>query len=110
MKRFALGMICLMALATSGCAGFVSAPVVPPLGWVYTQVHAPLDVDYMNTDLGSKKGSAETMNILGLIAMGDASIGKAAMNGNIKTVKHADYEMFNILGVYSRFTTHVHGD
>lgn len=108
-----LGILCalgLSLLAFTGCAGFFNAPIMPPGGWVYTEWKAPLDGDFANTELGAKMGKAETTSILGLVATGDASTKAAASAGGIKTVKHADYEFFNVLGVYSRFVTIVYGD
>ena len=50
-------------------------------------------------------------SILGLVAWGDTSIQAGAKNGNIKTVKHTDYEFFNVLfGAYTETTVFVYGD
>ena len=102
--------VCSMICLLSGCAGFLVAPVVPPPGLVYSDIKAPLDVGLDNTDLGSKVGVAETVSIMGLWATGDASIKAAADPGNITTVKHIDYHLFNVMGFYSRFVTTVYGD
>jgi hypothetical protein len=111
MTRLALGSgLLAIALVTSGCAGFFSAPVVPPLAFVYTNVQAPLDADHDETQLGTKQGSASTQNVLGIVSWGDASTSAAAKDGNVTVIRHADYEFFNVLGVYSRFTTVVRGD
>lgn len=96
-------------LLTTGCA-FYSAPVVPALGWAYTNTQAPLDVDYDQTQLGSKTGRASVSSVLGLFAWGDASTTAAARDGGITTIRHADYEYLNVLGVYTTFTTVVRGD
>ena len=100
---------CLLC-STVGCAGFLTAPVVPPTAVIYTDMKAPMDVDLNSTSPGSKSGSASTQNILGLVSWGDASVEAAAADGGIGTVNHADYQFFNILGIYSKFTTVVHGD
>jgi hypothetical protein len=111
MPRLALGSGLLAILfASSGCAGFFSAPVVPPLAFVYTNVQAPLDADHDETQLGTKRGVASTQNVLGIVSWGDASTSTAAQNGNVSVIRHADYEFYNVLGVYSRFTTIVRGD
>ena len=81
-----------------------------PPGFFYSDIKAPLDVTMDNTDLGSKVGTAETVSIMGLVATGDASVKAAADDGNITTVKHIDYHLFNVMGFYSRFVTTVYGD
>jgi hypothetical protein len=56
-----------------------------------------------------KVGRAEAWGIL-VFATGDASIEAAANNGGIKRIHHVDQETFNILGIYARYTTIVHGE
>ena len=48
--------------------------------------------------------------ILGLIANGDSSIEKAAINGGITKIMTVDYRTYHILGVFARFTTIVTGE
>lgn len=91
----------------SGC---LTAPVMPPPGMIYNEYQAPLDYTQENSSVGTKSGSAETMSILGCVALGDASIKTAAKNGGITQVTGADYEYFNVLGVYQKYTTIVHGN
>ena len=98
-------LICAPVL--SGC---IQAPLVPPTGSVYSGFIVPLDLDFENTDLGSKTGKSESTSILGLVAWGDASSAAAARNGGISNLKHADYEYFHVLGVYQRYRTVVYGD
>jgi hypothetical protein len=96
--------------ATTGCAGFYSAPVVPAIAFVYTNVEAPLDINYDETEPGSKTGRASASSILGLVATGDASARAAARDGNITKIRHADYHYMSVLGLYTQFTTIVTGD
>lgn len=108
MKKLLSLVGCLSAAAMlSGC---LSVPVMPPYGIVYTSYKAPLDFDQEKSPVGDKKGTAETMSILGLVAIGDGSIQTAAEDGNLKTIYGADYEYFNILGVYQTYTTIVTGE
>jgi len=103
-------LLCAVMLSTTGCAGFLRAPVVPPLAFVYTSVKAPLDVDADNTVIpGKKPGTASTINVLGIVAIGDASVKAAAEDGEITTVQHVDYEFMNVLWVFSKYTTIVYG-
>ena len=109
MKRFLLSLIVLPALALllNAC---VVAPVIPPVGWAYTDFRAPLDINYQATPVNSPKtGKAESMCILGMVATGDASAEAAARNAGISTIEHADYEFFNVLGVYQVYRTVVSG-
>lgn len=103
------GLLCGVVLMATGCAGFMTAPVVPPVAFVYTGIKAPLDVDADNTAITGKRGTASTINVLGLVAMGDASVKAAAEDGGITKVEHMDYEFFNVLFVFSKYTTIVYG-
>jgi len=109
MKKYVLfsALIALTALSLTGC---VRAPFVPPQGMAFSQMKAPLDVDFDDTQLaGMNRGTAEVMNVLGLFTFGDASAKTAAENGRISTIVHADYEHFNILGLFQRTTVIVYG-
>ncbi|HMX62021.1 MAG TPA: TRL-like family protein [Candidatus Sumerlaeota bacterium] len=109
MKKKLLGVVGAAAVAVS-LTGCLSVPVMPPYGIVYTDYKAPLDFDQEKSPVGDRSGSAETMSIVGLVAMGDASIQTAAEDGNIKTIYGADYEYFNVLGIYQTYKTVVHGE
>lgn len=109
MKRFVLGMA-LLGSAAAMLTGCYSAPVIPPVGYIYSDVQAPLDVDYNQTKVARKEGRAESTSILGLVAQGDASANTAAQNGGIRTIHGADYTFYNVLGVYQRFETVVYGE
>jgi hypothetical protein len=97
-----------LLVAHSGCT--VQAPVVPPIAGVYTDISAPLDIDFKASKMGLKKGEASSMCVLGLVAVGDASSRKAAENGKIATIHTADYRFFSVLGIYATYTTVVYGD
>jgi hypothetical protein len=123
--------VALAGLALVGCANRsdvpyralvrVSAPVIPPLGLFYTDVHAPLSLG--PTSFGAKRGAAVSHQLglpplpfpglttgLDLFAWGDASEKAAAANGGITMVRHADYELRAVLWVYRTFTVDVYGD
>ena len=102
-------VIALVAMfGASGCA-FVRAPVVPPMGYIYQKTKAPLDADFDNSKLG-KPGKASVQNVLFLVSWGDGSTEAAARQGGISTITHANWELFNVLCVYSRYTTVVYGN
>jgi hypothetical protein len=108
MMKSRLATVLLSALFATGCA-FYSAPVVPAVAPIFTNTKAPLDIDYDETQLGSKTGKASVTAVLGF-SWGDASATAAARDGGITTIRHADYEYLNVLGIYSSFTTVVKGD
>lgn len=106
-----------LALVASGCGTFIArAPVQPPRGFLYTSYRAPLSVDFDETRLGSKHGTA-TVNYFqdvlftGIaLAWGEGDLEDAARNGGIKEVRYADYELLSVLGVFVRFQVHAYGD
>jgi len=98
---------CLLGGVAGSTLGCIAAPVVPPLGMIYTDVHAPLAP---RGDVGTRRGSSQVTSILGLISIGDASVKAAAANGNIREVKLVDYEYTNVLLIFQRYTTVVYGD
>jgi len=102
-------MLALVGFFGVGCA-MVSAPVVPPMGGIYSDVKAPIDIDVDKTSFGSKRGESSVVAILLLVSTGDGSIQAAAKNGGITTVNHVDYEFTSVLGVYQKYTTIVYGD
>lgn len=95
---------------TAGLSGCLVAPVMPPPGLIFTEYKAPLDYDQQASQVGTREGRSETISILGLVALGDASIREAARDGGITTIHGADYEYFNVIGVYQRYNTIVYGD
>ncbi|MFH0926935.1 MAG: TRL-like family protein [bacterium] len=111
MKRIILlGGIALFSLCVfSGCA------MIPPtqvIGGIYTSYQAPYPATTLNTvDVQpSKSGSASCVSVLGLVAVGDASIDAAMRDGDITKVHHIDYDNTRILGVYAKLTVIVYGE
>ena len=105
--RMMSGWVLVLFLFVSGC---ISAPVVPPIGLIYTGYTAPLDLDQSGTPVSQKEGRASTYSVLGLVAWGDGSVEAAARSGGIQTIESADYEYFHVLGVFHRYTTIVYGE
>jgi hypothetical protein len=106
------GMLAIVGLMMfSGCAGFYRTEVMPGVGLLYSDVKSPMTTDFNKQDAPpTKTGKAMAENILGLIVVGDASVEAAAANGGIQKIQWVDYEYKNILGVYAKFTTVVHGE
>lgn len=57
-----------------------------------------------------KKGESATINILGLIETGDASIDTAAKNGNIKKICYIDIHTKSIFIFWTKTTVTVYGE
>ena len=98
MQTMGLCICILMALLSmSSCA--------------YMDVKTPYDRDLDQTKLGEKKGIATAYSVLWLFSWGDTSYAKAAENGDITIIRHADQEIRQILfGLYTRWHVIVYGD
>lgn len=107
MKKFLLAAVLLVLMFTIGC---ISAPIIPPMGMLYDNVSAPIDIDYDETIMSMKKGEATCTSIIGLVAFGDCSTKAAAQNGGLKKVNYADYTYKNYVGILQYFTVKVYGD
>lgn len=109
MKRV---MLLMLAVAVCvGAAGCYVTPVKPPPGWIVSNIRAPLSADNQGVStVGAKTGTATVENYLGIISTGDCSIERAVKDVKITKISYCDYEYFNVLGVYQRFTIIVHGD
>ena len=113
MSKYAMGcmLFCLVAaLMVSGCAAGMSTPagpMTPTPGFLFADVKGPLIV---GDGTGTKTGTAECVSYLGLVALGDASFETAMKAGGIKKINHADFHMWNVVGVYSKITVTVYGD
>lgn len=86
----------------AGCA--MNAPV----GLVYTANTLPITATSNGT--GMKTGMACSTSVLMLVAKGDNSIAAAKANGGIKQVTSVDMSVKNVLGVYGKYCTIVHGN
>jgi hypothetical protein len=105
MKRvvLVLGLVGLVSVCV-GCT-FPMGAVVAPV----QMTQSPVAVG--DTSMGAdnlKVGKATVEGII-LLAKGDASIETAMKNGGITRIHHVDSEEFNILGIYSTYTTIVYG-
>jgi len=105
-------VLAVAALTGLGCGWMQAyrAPVVPPRGSGFSTTRVPMNLRFRATKLGSKKGSATSSTVLGLVSWGDSSTATAARNGNISTITHADSEFFNLLTLYGYHRTIVYGD
>ena len=114
----AKGIILALSLSVSMSAGCIAweAPVQPTRGGLITIYSAPLSIEGCRIPVGGKVGTASTMYFRDVLITGlgfawdDASIKEAARNGGISEVYYADYEITEILGMFGKLTTRVHGE
>jgi hypothetical protein len=86
--------------------GCVSNNRAPFTGLIYSNVKAP---ESAGVGVVKKKGQACAVNILGLVAVGDASIEAAKKQGGIQQVATVDGESMNILGFFQKYCSLVGG-
>ncbi|MDE7412910.1 MAG: TRL-like family protein [Muribaculaceae bacterium] len=60
--------------------------------------------------LGSKVGTSQSIGVLGLVSIGDASIQTAANQAGIKQISHVDVKKMSVLGLFAQYTTIVYGE
>jgi len=104
-SSFVLLFAMLVFTIFAGCAAYSVTPVT---GALYSDVKAPMTAT--SAEGSSKVGTATVQSILGLVAVGDASIQTAMKNGGITKVQHVDYYSKSILGIYATFTVYVYGE
>ena len=107
LRRVVLGLGVVACMWLQGCGITPSGGVVPPRGVLYNDQRAPL---FGGKERGSKEGQASASSILMLVGTGDCSLEAAAAAGNLKQIKHVDYEYYNCFLVYQKFTTIVRGE
>lgn len=111
-----LAVLAVTLALNTGCIQ-MRAPFQPPSGALLTSVSVPLQTEFGPNGVPNSmcKGSASSMYFHDFLITGmsfawdDCSIAKAAMNGRLETVTHADYEFFHVLGIFGRLTVHAYG-
>lgn len=105
-----IALLLLLAFLLSSCSYSVFRfPVVPPVGSMVNFTRGPIDITFDNSKIGPKVGTASTYQFW-FVTLGDASVGTAAKNGEIKTVNHIDYRFINVLVFFLKYTTIVYGE
>lgn len=101
-----------------GAGGYEVAPVMPPPGWIFQETQAPLSTDFNNTEgqpprMGESRSRYLWIPFVGFLSfawMDQASVGNSMANGGLTQVDYADYQLFNVLGIYKEFTVIAHGN
>lgn len=104
MKKIFL-LCTVVALFFTSCAT-IGSPV--GMAFLYTDVKSGVAVT--SNELGSKIGRSSANNILGIFAIGDASIQVAARSAGITKISHVDQRQSSILGIFSTYETIVYGE
>jgi hypothetical protein len=110
MKKAALLVMATIGFSClTGCGAVAAyAPTGSPLGFLYNGTTTARLVT--SNAVGSKKGEACGMSILGLVTIGDSSAAAAAKAGGINQISIVDNEDMNILGIYSSHCSQVSGN
>lgn len=105
MRKAALLLIIVgLALFVAGCASSM------PMGVLYTELQLPVAATGNSGGGDMKVGMSECTSILGMVAIGDASIKQAMDNGRITKIHHVDWQAKNILGIYGMYNCTVYGE
>ncbi|GBF51367.1 hypothetical protein LPTSP4_29030 [Leptospira ryugenii] len=78
-----------------------------PQGLLYTNQRMSLQAESQDSP---KEGKSCTFSYLGILALGDASIGRAKLDGNIDKVYGIDQSTVQFLGLYAKVCTIVKGN
>lgn len=109
MARKFLATIAIFAssLLLHGC---YTAPIETPPGILFSDISSTVSTDMNRTPVSVAEGRARSYSVLGIIAWGDSSLTAAAREGKLKYVTHLDFEYYNILFCYQRFTLVARGE
>lgn len=107
MKKLSLlvGIIGL-SFALSGCGA--STGFLSKTGGAAITLHSEGGGATSNT--GSKKGEACSMNILGIVSLGDSTVYAAKQNGGVAKVSSWSHDYLNILALYGKHCLTVRGE
>lgn len=105
MKKSLIALASVCALALMSCSTITTGAGI---GAVYTGVTEGQTAT--SNEVGSKVGTSSSIGVLGLVAVGDASIQKAANQAGIKKISHVDVKKTSVLGLFAQYQTIVYGD
>lgn len=110
MKK-AIAML-FVILLLQGCVSAPRAPFVPSTGVLFTDIKAPLSLEFDQQKLIKTHGEASTTHVAYYIlsfSVGDASLNKALKDGLLKKAAYVDYEWLSVLGVYGKLKLNAYG-
>ena len=110
MKKLMIGAaIAGLGLAMTGCCMPSGPYAVSGSQGIVADAVTPGAYAIDNSVKPVKTGTATSKGII-LFTTGDNSIKAAMANGGIKKVHHVDFDVLNILNLYSKVTTIVYGE
>lgn len=92
--------VCALVMTSCGTVGMVGA--------FFTGYTEPEMVT--SNPVGFKCGTAKTVSVLGIIAVGDGGIKKAASMGGITKISHVDKKVVSVLGLFTTHKYFVYGE
>lgn len=105
MKKIVLSLSAVAALTLASCSTISTGAGI---GAIYTGVTEG-QIATSNT-VGTKVGTSSSVGVLGIVAIGDASIQKAAKEAGIKKISHVDVKKTGVLGLFAQYKTVVYGE
>lgn len=106
MNKIIAGVALLGFAAFSGGCAIASGGNGITTGFVYSGYKMGGNI---GPGTGTKIGESCASSILGVVAVGDASVSAAKAAGGITQVAHVDHDNFSVLGVYATTCTVVVG-
>ncbi len=114
-KAFLALSSCVLAASLTACYGISTATMPTPVrGDIFMETNATNtgwhSGSFAGNNVGNgKMGEAECKSYIALIATGDCSVATAAKNGGIQSIGTVEHRAFNVLGVFTVYTTRVTG-
>jgi len=106
-KLVGYGSVVALAALLAGCVS-PSSQGGRVIGLLYTGVSTP---HWVTPNTGAaKSGKASATSILGIVAVGDASIQAAASNAGITKIHHVDQKVQSFLFFWGQYTVTVYGE
>lgn len=105
MKKIVLSLGTVLAIALTSCSTISTGAGV---GAIYTGVTEG-QIATSNT-VGTKVGTSSSIGVLGIVAIGDASIQSAAKEAGITKISHVDVKKTGVLGLFAQYKTIVYGE
>lgn len=100
--------IFLLAIILTGCSTAIMPQ--PMLYADYNTAVLRLQAPVGETLSVSKVGEAQAINVLGIIAIGDASVKTAMGQAGITKIHHADMHVHSLLWLFSEIKLKVYGE
>jgi hypothetical protein len=102
---FKLSIVLAVVCLIQGCVA-ISSPVGQ--GFIFTNVKEPVAAGVHR--VGEKVGTSTCVSVLGMVAVGDASIQAAMEKAEITRIHHVDRQLTSVLFFFARQKTMVYGE